>query len=225
MGNLLARISFSRSVTSYSKIQHFVSRLIRNRAFQLRRLNLYQNDYLDIGCGPNTHTNYINLDYIWHPQIDICWDITKGLPLPNDSIRGIFTEHTLEHISFDAADFVLRECYRILKPGGTLRIIVPDGQLYLSRYTDIVRNKSTIALPYSQNDFRLGLYSPIMSVNRIFYDHGHKFIYDFHTLHLLLEKNHFVSVEQETYNNGRDTKLLIDTKARSIESLYVEASK
>jgi hypothetical protein len=44
----------------------------------------------------------INLDYHWRPGIDICCDITRGLPLPDTYVRGIFSEHCIEHISFEA---------------------------------------------------------------------------------------------------------------------------
>ena len=34
-------------------------------------------EYSDIGCGPNTSSVFVNLDYLWSPQIDVCWDLTK----------------------------------------------------------------------------------------------------------------------------------------------------
>ena len=90
------RLSFRRPLLSYSKVQQVISFLIRNkRTF----MNLKQPGlYLDVGCGPNTKPQNINLDWGWHPGIDICCNLTKGLPLPDNYVRGIFTEHCLEHL-------------------------------------------------------------------------------------------------------------------------------
>jgi hypothetical protein len=90
----------TRHPLSYAKVQWMISALIRNRrAFA----NLKQpGTYLDIGCGPNTHTGFCNLDYAWHPGIDVCWDITRRLPFSDRYVGGVFTEHCLEHFALDA---------------------------------------------------------------------------------------------------------------------------
>ena len=120
---------------------------------------------------------------------------------------------------------MLQECYRVLKPGGTIRIIVPDGERYLTGYSDIIRGDSNKKLPYAEVDALDGIYSPILSVNRIFRDHGHLFIYDFDLLHAMLVGSSFVDIRKEQFKSGRDPHLLIDTESRAIESLYVEATK
>ena len=217
-------LAWDRPLTSYSKVQQVVAPLLRNRHFQIDK-EIEQKEYLDVGCGPNTHGHFINLDYSWHPDIDICWDVTKGLPLNDRSVSGVFTEHCLEHLSFEAVDFVLSEFYRVLKPEGALRIVVPDGELYLTRYTELVNGGEGASLPYSEGDEYEGIYSPIMSVNRIFRCHGHQFIYDFATFRQLLKKNRFTQIEKKSYQSGRDPELLIDTESRAVESLYVEATK
>src|SRR5579863_5017097 len=91
------KFSVGRSVWSYSKVQHFTAALIRGRrAF----MNLKTEGLiLDIGCGPNSNPKNINLDYDWRPGINICCDITRGLPLPDNYVAGIFSEHCIEHIS------------------------------------------------------------------------------------------------------------------------------
>jgi len=223
MTTWMQRVSWDRPITSYSKVQGLISRFIRNRRFHINYDSLSRKKYLNVGCGPYPKPTCINLDYGWHPEIDICWDITKGLPLDDHSVTGIFTEHVLEHISFSSCDYVLGEFRRILKPGGVLRIVVPDGELYLSRYTELMQLLTNEPLPYSSGDSYEGLYSPMMSVNRIFRAHGHQFIYDFQTFDLLLHKNGFTEVQKAEYNHGRNPDLLFDQKSRSVESLYVEA--
>ena len=89
---------------------------------------------LDVGCGPNIDNKNLNLDYSWRPGIDICCDIMAGLPLRDEYVGGIFTEHCIEHIPFDAALFVFREFYRVMKPNAYVRIVVPDLEIYLENY-------------------------------------------------------------------------------------------
>ncbi len=113
----------------------------------------------------------------------------------------------------------MKEFYRLLKPGGTVRIIVPDGQIYFDLYQAKKTDKS-VQLPYAENEE-----TPAISINRIFRGHGHLFIYDFETFALLLQKAGFRDIKKESYGTGRDSRLLIDQAHRAVESLYVEATK
>jgi SAM-dependent methyltransferase len=220
-----ARISFGRPITSYFKVQRLIAGCIRGNPLFTDRYTTQQKSYLDIGCGPNTHPEFINLDYGWYPGVDLCWDITKGIPLSDSSIEGIYSEHCLEHISFLSIESILGECFRVLRPGGTLRIIVPDGEIYLTGYSDLLRHKEAQELPYSYRDSKDGLYSPIISVNRIFRDEGHEFIYDFDCLEKLLLKTGFGQILKLSFGHGRVPSLLLDSSSRRIESLYIEATK
>src|SRR3990167_1349141 len=94
------KISFKRSLLDYSKIQNVVSEIIRNNKLQLNFIDSTKK-FLNVGCGPNFFDNFINLDYYWRPGIDLCWDITKGIPLRDRSCLGIYTEHCLEHVSME----------------------------------------------------------------------------------------------------------------------------
>lgn len=216
--------SFRRPLTSYTRVRRAIAGIRRNRSWLIDQRSIRGKEYLDLGCGPNVHPHFINLDYGWCPGTDISWDITRGLPLQSGTMKGVFSEHCFEHLPFESMGGVLAECYRVLRPGGTLRIVVPDGELYLTLYTDIVRGLSAQALPYSESEQASDIYGPIVSVNRIFHGHGHRFIYDFDTLRQLLEKHGFTDIRKERYRSGRDATLLIDTEVRAIESLYVEAS-
>lgn len=212
-------------ITKYWKVCQFVSALIRNRpAF----MNLKQSGlYLDVGCGPNTNPKNINLDYYWCPGIDVCCDITKGLPFPSNYVQGIYTEHCLEHLAFRDVLFVLREFHRVLVPGGHVRIVVPDLEIYTERYSTGQK------MPYADADSVDGLYTPAMSLNRIFHAHytnahafsEHQFIYDAETLSLMLARSGFIDIGKENFSQSNDANLLLDTPSRVVESLYMEARK
>ena len=81
----------------------------------LRRLNL--------GCGKNIKKDWVNLDCVGLPGVDIVYDIEK-LPLPfeNEECDEIRFDNIFEYIEYRS---VLKDLYRILKTGGQLRIRVP----------------------------------------------------------------------------------------------------
>ena len=210
------RISFTRSPLDYSKVQRLVSRLIRNRPAQLRRLRISELTYLNAGCGPNVRTDFVNLDYQWRPGV-LCWDLTTTLPFPSDSLAGIYTEHCLEHITMAQCRKALAEFKRVLKPGGTLRVVVPDGELYLNLYHKA--QGEVVAFPY-----QLDGQTPMECVNDVFMRHGHRFIYDYPTLAKLLAESGFSSIQRASFCEGRDPQLLIDSPTRACESLYAEGA-
>lgn len=217
-----------RPITSYAKVQTWVGNLICNRAFQLTKVSTRTPKYLDVGCGRNPHEAFINLDYLWHPKVDVCWDITRGLPFPNGSIRGIFSEHCLEHFSLPLAAKILSELRRVVAPGGTVRIVVPDVELYLRTYNDQIDGKAARKFPFQDVEAFNGIGSPILSVNRVFYQDrdslfGHRFMYDAAFLCALLKHTGFDWANRSEYRRGKDLVLLIDTESRRCESLYVEA--
>jgi predicted SAM-dependent methyltransferase len=209
---------FSKSLTDFSLVRRFIGSIIQNRKYFLQQ-NKIEKKYLDVGCAGNIHDHFVNLDYTWTPQIDVCWDITKQLPFKDSSFEGIFTEHCLEHITLTECKYALKEFFRIIKNNAIVRIVVPDGELYFDIYTR-KKNGEDIYMPYEE-----GYITPMARVNGIFRNHGHKFIYDFATLKIILEEAGFKNITKTCFNEGSNKDLLLDSKERELESLYVEAQK
>lgn len=61
-------------------------------------------------------------------------DIVKGLPLPDGSCAVVYCSHVLEHLSLRECRKALANTKRLLRPGGTFRFVLPDLQLYITRY-------------------------------------------------------------------------------------------
>ena len=80
---------------------------------------------LDLGCGNRKHEGYIGIDLEFKEGVDIVRDIEKGLPFSDETIDEIYASHILEHLK--ELNFVMEECYRILKKDGMMRIIVPHA--------------------------------------------------------------------------------------------------
>lgn len=93
-----------------------------------------QSIYLNIGCGKVKLAGFINIDL--EPGGDIQCDITQGLPYEDKTIDGIYSEHFIEHLSQRDNVAFLRECRRVLKPGGRVRIATPDLDELIHQYAD-----------------------------------------------------------------------------------------
>lgn len=93
---------------------------------------------LHLGCGHNLLEGWVNIDGWRIPPKPGCefieHDLTKGIPQPDNSVDLIFTEHFLEHIEREEAVVLLRDCRRALKPGGVMRIVVPDLGYLVQKY-------------------------------------------------------------------------------------------
>ena len=70
----------------------------------------------------------------------------------------------------------------MLKPGGVVRIVMPDGEIYLDIYQKR-KQGATELMPFEE-----GYISPMARINGIFRNHGHRFIYDFETMKRLMEE-------------------------------------
>jgi len=91
---------------------------------------------LEIGPGPERlGPEWIGLDTIPGPAVD--WVATWGedpLPFPDDTFELVYASHVLEHIPWHETVAALLEVRRILKPGGTIEIWVPDFRKIVSAY-------------------------------------------------------------------------------------------
>ena len=95
---------------------------------------------LNLGCGSHFHLDWTNLDFVSQSPHVQQHDLRKGLPEASDQFDMVYHSHVLEHFAPQQGQQFLAECYRVLKPGGVLRIAVPDleqiAQLYLQYLND-----------------------------------------------------------------------------------------
>ena len=81
---------------------------------------------LNWGCGGEGEPGWINSDVKEGPGIDMPCDIRDGLPLEDGAVDYAVSIHALPEVPYDQQVGVLRELRRVLKPGGVLRLALPD---------------------------------------------------------------------------------------------------
>lgn len=82
--------------------------------------------YVNLGCGGRFIENWLNFDFKSNSPFVTEVNLTKGIPLKSGEIDFVYHSHVLEHFSKFEGEKFLKECYRVLKEGGIIRIVVPD---------------------------------------------------------------------------------------------------
>ncbi|MEO8034494.1 MAG: methyltransferase domain-containing protein [Acidobacteriota bacterium] len=170
---------------------------------------------LELGAGPRTGMEaWVSLDLSFGAMIQ--HDLTRPLPFPDRSVEEVYSSHVLEHFTYPNQLLpLLRECLRVLKPGGKFRAAVPNARLYLEGYfhPDRFDRRKFCAFPVGLN-----FESRIDVVNFIAYLGGeHKFLFDDENLPRVLEEAGFMKVQARPFDPT------IDLEERRHESLYIEA--
>lgn len=106
---------------------------LSGRAIQKPKASL-----LNIGCGYRfSHdVRWLNVDLAPVSKEVQKIDAADGLPFQDQSFLGVYHSHVLEHLDSEAGLRLLRECFRILQPGGILRVAVPDLERIAVGYLD-----------------------------------------------------------------------------------------
>jgi SAM-dependent methyltransferase len=102
---------------------------------------LSEKHFYNIGAGSFQHPYWTNIDYATEHYSSVQKDFIhydlmemKPLPIDNNIAEIVYSSHTIEHISDEAVRNMLKESYRILKPGGGIRLTTPDAWLEFQAY-------------------------------------------------------------------------------------------
>jgi|SRR3989338_2205023 len=177
--------------------------------------------YLNLGSGPRglTSSNWINVDGYKDTNVMYCMDFNSRFPFEDNCFDGIFCEHVLEHFNIENGQRLLSECCRVLRPGGCLRIIVPDGEKIMKAYFD---TPSELLERRSVNSS-----CAMEAVNSYFRQrYEHQIAYDEELLKYQFLLAGFSQVSRASFGNGKVSgAVIIDDKKYEWESLYMEAVK
>lgn len=82
--------------------------------------------YVNLGCGSRFHPSWQNFDIAPAAPEVRRWDVSRRLPLAEASVEAVYHSHLLEHLRREDVGPFLKDCLRVLRSGGHLRVVVPD---------------------------------------------------------------------------------------------------
>jgi predicted SAM-dependent methyltransferase len=91
-------------------------------------------NYLNVGCGGKYHKQWVNVDMVSKTTDIIAYNLLKGIPFSDNYFEVVYHSQVLEHFPKEKAIHFIKECYRVLKPGGIIRVVVPDLENIVNEY-------------------------------------------------------------------------------------------
>ncbi len=132
---MTALATYLRKAHHYSRSRS-VSLDLRRRTWAARHvIRRFRPPYsLHLGCGHNLIDGWVNID-LDDPggKADLRWDLTRGIPVDDHSCDFIYCEHLLEHLAVHQGTALLRECRRVLRHGGVLRVAMPSLDVLIQK--------------------------------------------------------------------------------------------
>ena len=96
---------------------------------------------LEIGPGTRPIDGFEAINVVWTWGVDYVGNATGRLPFANNTFNTIYASHVLEHVPWYQVTDVLCEWCRVIRPGGTIEIWVPDGFKIAKAFVDAERNQ------------------------------------------------------------------------------------
>lgn len=146
-------------------------------------------------------------------------DVLKGLPFADGTVSCIYSSHTFEHFTFEQSLSLARECWRVLRPGGVLRIAVPDLEL-------IIRDYQRDSDPLASHKFVERLELLHNWRDALHPGNHHSQMFDSRSLTELLRRAGFPAPKKCAFAESQIPDILgVELESRRRESLYVEGEK
>jgi predicted SAM-dependent methyltransferase len=140
----------------------------------------------------------------------------------------------IEHVPYEAGLAMLRECFRVLKPGGVIRLSTPDLAFLVNLYRGPEDENNAQYIRHSTDTYIRAApgYLPGFVINNFVRDWGHQFIYDQKTLRLSFAMAGFKDVRHCSVGESANEELNdLENTSRmplgflSLESLILEGTK
>ena len=212
---------------------------------------------LHLGCGLTTPGGWLNVDGSFNARLarfpwirrtlgalgvisrhaaGVNWatnirhhDVRKPLPWSDGAFEAVYASHLLEHLYLSEGRALLRECYRVLRPGGVIRIVVPDLEAAVLDYVERRPHPDTPRDPIlngtrgDELNARLLLHEPfpvpgglVMRTFRLHNAfHQHKWMYDHESLGAHLTLAGFREVARRGFLESRIPEIAeVEARAR-----------
>lgn len=184
---------------------------------------------LNLGSFTVMFPGWVNIDLVNHPWMYgkasqlgcqfYSMDLRGGIPNNDNSVELIHCSHMFEHLTFPEGEAFMKECYRVLQPGGTARFAVPDLDTMVGLYEE----NRLAELGAINEPCKTAKHNSERFWNILFEDH--KSLYDYEALRDVCLAAGFTNIARHKFGEGHPT-IIAETKDLFPEvSLYVEVTK
>lgn len=134
---------------------------------------------INLGSGHWKIDGWVNVDLDLGSRPEVCADLSVGLPFRSACADFMHTEDFIDQLDLERAVSFLRECHRILKPGGVLRVLTPDVEQLARLYLHQPEALKALWREHVRVPLRYGTAGEILNAGMRFA--GHTFLYDAET--------------------------------------------
>jgi SAM-dependent methyltransferase len=207
--------------------------------------------YVQYGCGLSAPEQWVNFDAsptlriqkipvagrILKKKLNTVFpenvrygDIIKGLPVADNSCNAVYCSHTLEHLSLTDFRKALKNTYRILKPGGIFRCVVPDLENAAREYLTSLENGDQFAAIKFMDSTLLGVEARATGVKGgltfLLGNANHLWMWDHASLSGELKKSGFDNLRICSFNDSEEEMFkLVEDRGRFVNAVAIECKK
>lgn len=227
-------MSLKSLIEVFRSLVNFFLRICFEKKRMIKRyLKNTANPKLQIGFGNNPLPGWWNTGIsLEECRAGAYMDAGKPFPFPDASFDYVYSEHLFEHLTYQQAQNMLKESYRVLKSGGVIRIATPNLHFLLGLYED---PEKPLHKEYIAHTAKNGGLPPtaVYVINRFHTAWGHQIIYDRETLADALKQNGFhdiCSCEVGESKHGDLTGIeghpkILRPDFNQLETMILEATK
>lgn len=209
--------------------------------------NMDDYEYIQYGCGWSAPSGWLNFDvsptirferlpllgrlYTKNasrfPENIEYGDITKGLPIPPESCKGVYCSHILEHLALDDFRIALHNTKIVLQHDGIFRFVLPDLEYLIKEYLN--DSSSNAAHEFMRKTY-LGYEKRDQGLKGLMFfwfgNSRHLWMWDYKSIEAELQKVGFVNVRRAFFGDSSDPKFQeVEDKSRWDNCLGVECNK
>ena len=164
---------------------------------------------LQLGAGPTELRGWLNTDRDPATPEAVYLDTTRRFPIPDASFDYILSEHQIEHLSYANGLFTLRECFRVLRPGGRIRVATPDLTVITGLAAADLGREQRRYVRWALETFVPEAPGELTAfvINNAFRNWGHRFLYDEATLADALMRVGFTDIRRYAMGESADDSL------------------
>ena len=178
--------------------------------------------------------DWLNSDAIPCSDNVLQLNVTRRFPFADESFDYIFSEHLIEHLTYEQGLHKLAQCHRLLKPGGKLRVSTPNLEFLINLFR---RDRTKLENDYIQWAMQtffpnVDIFDPAFVLNNFVRNWGHIFVYTPRVLIHSLQTAGFTKIYSRPLNQSDDIHLQRLENVRrlprgflELESFTLEASK